>query len=219
MTTVLDQSPIAYGTDGTGELLIQSESIPGGTLYVSTVRWGESFGVAQSFVPAADGGLTRFLSLTNAKSDLGVPLTAAAGTPTGTVGVSRTAGTSLTLVGEATSSNAKTDKALFEFNLPDSYVAGSNLALTVNASVSGSGTLTGASTTMTVNAYSEANGVETALTVSAAEQMVAAGSNLVFTITGTGLVPGQHVAVELVMLVTSASGSNTGVINSVSYVA
>lgn len=162
------------------------------------------------------GPLARPLPLTNGKSDLGVPMTAAAGTPTGAVGVSRTAGTSLTLVGEATSSSAKTDKVIFEFNVPDTYIAGTLIPVTVNASVSGSGTLTAASTTMTLAAYSETDGVETALTVSAAQQIVAAGSNLVFSVTPIAAVaPGRRIVLELTMLVTSASGANTGTINAV----
>lgn len=162
------------------------------------------------------GPLGRPLPLTNGKSDLGVPMTAAAGTPTGTVGVSRTAGTSLTLVGEATSSSAKTDKVIFEFNVPDTYIAGTSIPVTVNASVSGSGTLTAASTTITLAAYSETDGVETALTVSAAQQIVAAGSNLVFSVTPIAAVaPGRRIVLELTMLVTSASGANTGTINAV----
>jgi hypothetical protein len=77
--------------------------------------------------------------------------------------------------------------------------------------------LTAASTTMTLNAYSETNGAEAALTLSAAQQMVAAGSNLTFTLTGTGLVPGQRIVIEAVMLVTSSSGANTGALNSLAY--
>lgn len=162
------------------------------------------------------GPISRPLPLTNGKSDLGVPMTAAAGTPAGTVGVSRTAGTSLTLVGEATSSSAKTDKVIFEFNVPDTYVTGTPIPVTVNASVSGSGTLTAASTTVTLAAYSETDGVEAALTVSGAQQIVAAGSNLVFTITpSSAIVAGRRMVIELTMLVTSSSGANTGTINAV----
>lgn len=162
------------------------------------------------------GPISRPQPLTNGKSDAGVPMTAAAGTPTGTVGVSRTAGTSLTLVGEATSSSAKTDKVLFEFNIPDTYVTGTSIPVTVNASVSGSGTLTAASTTITLAAYSETDGVEAALTVSAAQQIVAAGSNLVFTVTpSTAIVAGRRMVLEITMLVTSSSGANTGVVNAV----
>lgn len=162
------------------------------------------------------GPLNRPIPLTSGKSDLGVPMTAAAGTPAGTVGVSRTAGTSLTLVGEVTSSSAKTDKVMFEYNLPDTYIAGNPITVTVNASISGSGTLTGASTTMTLAAYSETNGVEAALTVSAAQPIVAGGSDLVFTVTpSAAMTAGRRIVLELTMLITSASGANTGAINSV----
>jgi hypothetical protein len=72
---------------------------------------------------------------------------------------------------------------------------------------------------MTVTPYSEVNGVETALTVTAAVQITKTGGDLAFTITGTGLTPGSHITLELTMLVTSSSGANTGQVNSVSYVA
>jgi hypothetical protein len=143
-------------------------------------------------------------------------MTAAPGTPSGTVGITRVAGTSMALTGEATSSSAKTDKALFEFNLPTTYQAGANIPVTVNCVATG-GTITAASTTMTAAAYTEVNGVETALTVSAAQQIPATAGNLVFTITGTGLTPGAHVAIELTMLVTTSAGAGTGTINAVSY--
>ena len=224
-TTVLNQNPApAPTTPLNPELNTQSLAVTGGTLYISTLSQSQHNGgngqpqaVAQTFVPIAAGGLTRYLALTNAKSDAGVPMTATPGTPSGTVGITRVAGTSMVLTGEATSgAAAKTDKALFELNLPDSYVAGANIAVTVNCNYSGTVVTTG-STTMTVAAYTEVNGVETALTVSAAQLIPATAGNLVFTVTGTGLTPGAHVAIGLVMLVTSASGAVTGQINSVSF--
>jgi len=220
-TTFEDQLPIPLGSaNGQSELLTQSISVSGGTLYLTTLRQsgvqGQPAAVAQTFVPVGAGGLVRYMRLTDAKSDLGVPMTAAAGTPAGTVGISRTAGTSLALTGEATSASAKTDKAIFELNLPDTYVAGANIPVTVNCLATG-GTITAASTTMTVAAYTEVNGVETALTVSAAQQIPATAGNLVFTVTGTALTPGQHVVVELVMLVTTSASAGTGTINSVSF--
>lgn len=218
---VNDQNGVNFAAGGAGELLLQSYAVPGGTLYSHILRDrgvnGPVLGIADTFVPSSAGGLLRYLKLTDAKSDAGVPMTASAGTPTGTVGVSRTAGTSLQLAGEATSSSAKTDKALFEFDLADSYVAGTNVPVTVNANYTGSGTLTAANTTLTVAAYTEVNGVETALTVSAAQQFTGVAANYVFTITGTSLLPGSHITVEIVMLVTSASGANTGFLNSVAY--
>jgi len=200
------------------ELLVQKYSVPGGTLYVSALKSSTSVGasvsLAQSFVPSASGGLTRYLRLTDAKSDAGVPLAATAGS--GVVGISRTAGTSLQLVGEATSASAKTDKALFEFDLPDSYVPGANIPVDVNCLATG-GTITAASTTMTVAAYTEVNGVETPLTVSGAQEIPSTAADLIFTVTGTGLQPGSHVLLELTMLVTTSAGAGMGTINSVSY--
>jgi hypothetical protein len=218
-STTVDQTTVPFAS-GTGtELLIQSYPVSGGTLYIATERasgpQGPVLGVSQVFVPVASGGLVRYKALTDAKADNGVPLTATAGTPTGAVGVARTAGSALALVGETTSSSAKTDKALWDFDLPDTYVASANVPVTVNANYTGAGTITGASTTLTVAAYAEINGVETALTVTAAQQFTGAPANYVFTITGTSLTPGAHIAIEITMLVTSASGSNTGQINSV----
>lgn len=214
--------PSASLTDPSkSELYIQNQSVSGGTLYTPILKPAGVGATPQLggsvFVPTAATSPTRYLALTNGKSDLGVPMTAAAGTPSGTVGVTRTAGTSLTLDGEATSGNAKTDKVIFEFDLPDTYVAGANIPLIVNQNYSGSGTVTAASCTITATAYTETNGVEAALTVSAAQQMTSTAGNLTFTITGTSLVPGQHVVVELTMLVTSASGANTGHLNSVAF--
>lgn len=155
------------------------------------------------------------LPLTNAKSDAGVALTATA--TSGAMGVARTAGTSLTLVGEATSASAKTDKAMFEIVLADTYVAGANIPIIVNCNYTGSGTVTAASTTMTVNAYSEINGVETALTVSGAQQFTGTATDYTFTLTGTNLTPGERIVIELVMLVTTSAGTATGQVNKVAY--
>lgn len=219
---VLDQVPSPAPTASVGlnsELYTQYQTVPGGALYQGILKSpnGGLVGLAQTFVPGGGGSTARYLPLIDAHSDAGVPMTAAAGTPSGTVGVSRTAGTSLVLIGEATSSSAKTNKAIWEFNLPATYVAGANIPVVVNANYTGTGTITAVSTTMTAQLYTEVNGVEAAVTTSAAQQFTGTGTNYTFTVTGTGLVPGQHVMLELVMLVTTASGANTGQINSVSF--
>ena len=225
-TQTLDQTPVPVpstgNTTGASENLIQSYAVPGGAVYQTFYRQAGQGNVVLPgglvFVPGGSGSaLNRYQSLTDGHSDLGVPLTAAAGTPSGTVGVSRTAGTSLYLAGETTSSNAKTDKVIFETNLGSTYIPAANIPVIVNANYTGSGTPTAGTTTITVTAYTEIAGVETALTVSAAQQFTGTATNYTFTITGaaSGLVVGSHIVVELAMLVTNASGGNTGQINSV----
>ncbi len=207
---------VAVPTDS--GITVQYVDVSGGRLYFSSVRQGSGPAEVSApvFVPNAAGSTTLNLALTNAKSALGVPLTATAGSPSGAVGVSRTAGTSLQLAGEATSGNTKTNAAFFEANLPAGYIGGHDVTLDVNASISGTGTLTAASCLMTPTVYSEGvNGAETAVTVGAAQQIVAAGSTLSFVITGTNLTPGQRLGIGLSMAIVSSSGANTGLINSV----
>lgn len=183
---------------------LETSSMPGGVLALLGVE-----GVT---------GSGRQLPLTSAKADTGVALTATA--TGGAMGISRTAGTSLQLLGEATSSSAKTDKAMWEFDLPDTYVAGAAIPVTVNAAISGSGTITAASCTMALAVYSETNGVEAALTVTGGtQQITAGGANISWSVAGTGLTVGARVALELTMLITSASGANTGEVNQVEYFA
>ena len=200
------------------ECVISSEPVTGGTLYVTALRQGGDapVAIATSFVPTAvAGGTLRYLSATQAKADTGATLTATA--TGGAMGIARTAGTSLALLSEATSSSAKTDKALWQVNLPDSYQAGANIPVLVNNIILGTGTLTGASCTLSVAGYTEVAGVETALTVSAAQTITAVQGTNTFSVTGTGLVPGQPLALELTGLVTSSSGANTIEIASIAF--
>lgn len=194
----------------TNEIVILSEVVAGGTIYFPVLLQAGETPVSLgggSFVGNSAAGTLRFMPLTNAKADNGAAIT---GTATGgAVGVARTAGTSLVLLGEATSASAKTDKAFFETNLPDSYQAGANIPVVVDAAVLGTGTLTTASTTLSVAAYTEVNGVESALTVSAAQTLNAVQQAYTFTVTGAGLLASQHLGLEVTGLVTSSSGANT----------
>lgn len=211
----VDDMPNADGS----HLRVFSDPIPGGTLYSSMLIGvnGNAIQISSPcFVPSsASSSLIRHLNLTSARSDAGATLTASPSA--GVMGIARTAGTSLQLIGEATSSNAKTDYAMWEFSLPDSYVAAANIPVTINAIVTGAGTLNAGSTTITLAAYTEVNGVETAITVSAAQAFTKTGGDLVFTITGTGLAPSQRLVFEITMLVTTSAGACTGYINKISY--
>jgi hypothetical protein len=230
-STTLDQIPIplpgAGNTTLNSEALIQSYPVTGGTLYYLCSRGpgraitngnAPNYGcTGPTFVPTnLSGSFTRYLSLSDARLDTGIISVSATGTSTA-YGIARTAGTSYDLIGAATSSNAVTTKAMWETNIASTYVAGTAIPIVVNANYTGSGTITGASTTLTVAAYTEVGGVETALTgITAAQQFTGTAANYSFSIPSTaGLVPGQHITVEVVMLVTTASGANTGQINSV----
>ena len=222
--TVIDQTPIPFTGGAQSEGFLQSYTVPGGTVDCLIVKPAGapatgtgpiSLGAGCAYVPGGGGSITRYLILTEAKADTGVPLTATA--TGGAVGVKRTAGTSLTLDGETASSGAATDKAMWELNLPTTYVAGANVPVIVNANYTGAGTPTAATTTLTVTAYTEVNGVEAALTVSAAQQFTGVATNYTFTITGTGLVVGSHIVIEVTMLVTNAASTNVGHLNSVAY--
>jgi hypothetical protein len=97
-------------------------------------------------------------------------------------------------------------------------VTGQAIPVVVNANYTGTGTVTAATTTLTLAAYTEVNGVETAIAgITAAQQFTGTATNYTFTIPGAaGLVAGQRIAIEVVMLVTTSAGAATGQINAVS---
>ncbi len=211
-------SPFANGAVAT-----YTDVVAGGTIVIASLANPPGSGlpasIAATFIPAAMSGATRNLSLVDANGPTGVPITATAGATGGAVGIVRSAGTSCVLQGLATSGNAKDNFALWQVNLPASYVAGANIPVIVNAGILGTGTLNAGSCTLTVQAFVEVNGVETALTVSASQTIVATPAPYTFTITGTGLTTYENVCIEVDGLVTSSSGANTLEINSVSFVA
>lgn len=231
--TPLDAANISSGTGGSipvgKEINVASRAVTGGTLYITTVRGAadtDPAGVATAFVPASAVPAARQLRLSEGKSDLGVPMTAAAGTPTGTLGISRTAGTSLVLVGEATSSSAKTDKVMFETVLPDTYIAGAAITIAADANYTTTGTVTAASTTLNMAMYAESvAGVEAAVTVTGgAQQFTASAASYSWTVSAVNaaaasLVAGMRVVFELTMLVTTSAGAATGQLNSLSFTA
>ena len=44
LSTTIDQAPVPFITAGTGDMLVQSHSVPGGTLYVTTLRAASATG-------------------------------------------------------------------------------------------------------------------------------------------------------------------------------
>jgi hypothetical protein len=131
----------------------------------------------------------------------------AAAAAAGKFGQSITLGTSQYLVSEAANNNTKTDDAICEYVLPANYVAGANLTVTVNASITGSGTLS--TKTANVKAYLNANnGTQGSNLGSGAAAITAAGADIAFTITGTTLTPGAKLTFELETVLTETASSN-----------
>jgi hypothetical protein len=231
-STVNDQIPApvpsASNTTLGSEVLLQSYSVGGGTLYQSCFRGSGGQGAGGNggipldcsglaFVPTnLSGSFTRYISLADAREDSGLPPTSATGSATA-FGVARTAGASYSLVGAATSASAVTTKAMWETNVASTYQSGTAIPIVVNGNYTGSGTVTAASTTFSVAAYTEVGGVETAISgVTAAQQFTGTPANYTFNIPSTaGLVPGQHIAIEVTMLVTTSANAATGQINAI----
>lgn len=143
----------------------------------------------------------------------------AATAASGKFGVSVTLGTSLFLVGEAaTSSGPLTDNAIIEVVLPESYQPGTNVNVLVNAQKVGAGTTTTA--TVLAKAYADANnGTQGAnLIATAAATVTASAADYTFVITGTSLVAGQRVTLEITSAITETAGTATHIqVNSVRY--
>lgn len=144
----------------------------------------------------------------------GAPLAAAAAA--GDFGVTCTPGTVLELISEAATSETKTDKALWEITLPQGYVAGEDITITLDCQVNGAGTSD--DSTIDLSAYLCAvDGTGTDDLVSTAAQIIATGAaEYAFVIDGATLSPGDRLLVVATMaVIESAASAITGVISSV----
>jgi hypothetical protein len=140
----------------------------------------------------------------------------AAGASAGKFGYAVALATSFAMASESANNNTKTDDCLFEYVLPAWYVAGQNVTVTVNASITGSGTLS--TKTAQIKAYRTAsNGTQGAdIGPGSASAMTAGGADVAFTITGTTLNPGDKIVLELeTVLIETASSGMVANINSV----
>lgn len=162
---------------------------------------------------AASGLVAQQIPLTKAMTTAGVDLTATPGS--GAFGISMTAGTSVALTGESTSASSVTDAALFEFVLPQGYVAGANVTLTINAKQAGAGTVT--TKTLNANAYLVAKDgtMGSDLIGVTAKAITTSAADYTFTIPGTGLVAGSHLLLNLTTVIATSAGAANSQVNSV----
>jgi hypothetical protein len=175
-----------------------------------TELYGRTGGIASL---AASGLVTQQIPLTDVMTAAGIFVTAS---PTATAfGISLTAGTSVGLTGNSTSASSVTSTGLFEFVLPATYIAGQNINMTVNCQQQGAGTVT--VKTVACAAYLNANaGTQGAtLIATSAATITSSAADYVFVITGTTLVPGSHLTLSVVTVITTSAGAANSLINSV----
>lgn len=200
---------VAYAIDANGFVSVPSAAV--GDLLDA----GFTFALGSSSVALGTNGIaSRHLRLLDAFSQDGAPMAAAAAA--GDFGLTCTPGTALYLVGEAANNNTKTDKALFEFLVPQEYVAGEDLVVTVNCDLDGAGT--SGTKTIDCEAWVQANAGTgtTDLCATAAQTFSATAADYAFTLTGTTVLPGDRLLIQLTMVLqeTAATAIN-GRINSV----
>jgi len=216
---------VADGTPavGTGGFILQPSA--GAQVFqaadAASQIWASMFGGVPATIasgPVAVASFVHTLPIADFLSDGGLVLSATPGA--GNFGITRTAGSVFVLTGETATAGTKTDKATAQVTLLSSYNNGAAIPVVVNCNTAGSGTITAASTVLSVAAYSEINGVEAVLTVTGGSQQIpSTAGNLNYSIAGTGLVQGATITIELTATVVTSAGSANAQINSVSYTA
>lgn len=146
-----------------------------------------------------------------------IPAAAAAGT----FGVTLTPGTSFFLIGEASQNNTKTDTVYFEYQVPSSYIAGTDLVVRINA-----GVVIAAGTTITktvdctarIQSSAGVSGADICATAAQTLGATAVYADFDFTITGTTIQPGDKLLIGVVTAINEAGNTGTCLshINSVS---
>jgi hypothetical protein len=198
--TVIPDGVAATTIDGGASALVNINY--GAALFLfNGVEWGviarSNPAVPSSQAQGANGLFSTSLKLLDFRNADGSALAAAAAA--GKFGAAITLGTSFALVGEVSNNNTKTDDALIEYTLPPNYVAGSNVTVTVNVSISTAGAPTYATKTVQVKAYlvAPAGTMGADIGPGAASAITVAGADVPFVVTGTTLVPGNKLLFEL----------------------
>lgn len=212
-STATGISGASYAVDANGFVTITTQ---GDILPFLNAGYRQASAVLASQAIGANGLTATPLRLLEARAPTGAALAASASA--GVLGYAVTLGTSFALVSEAANNSTKADSAIFEFVLPPTYVAGQNVTVTANASITiGSGTLT--TKTLGVTAYrtdkAGAQGGNICSTSPAALSSNAA-TDYAFTIAGATLNPGDRLVIQPTLTITETSSHNvTANVNSV----
>jgi hypothetical protein len=139
----------------------------------------------------------------------GAQLGAAAGTPSGAMGLTvGTYGSATPLVvGEAASGNSKTDYCRFQFTLPGEYDAGETITLRVRAERTGALNVSG---TIDASVYLSdgGGGLGSDLCATSVQTVTASFANYDFVVTPTGLVAGDTLDIQLTAVANDTGATN-----------
>lgn len=202
------------GKSLTGTLLLDDGSCTTGAVPAYDAN-GAVPQLAPSRASSGLGGSTYRLPLILARTDTGLTLTASS--VANTFSISNTTGTSLALTSENANNGTKTDKAMWEWTVPQFYKAGDNLTVTVNGLFTvGGGTATVKTIAAAAYLLADAGTSGATLIATAAQTLTATAADYAFVVTGTTLTPGARVLIEIVVVLTETASSNiNATINSV----
>lgn len=210
MTTILMQAPATIGGQIFGSVSGQTYGVPANGLINANpvdvpALQGMGFTVAAAQNADAAGLTPVQLSLYEARTSAGIPLAAAAAA--GVFGLTHVSGTQTVLTGEAAQGNTKTDTAALFVQVPNGYIAGQPLTVTVNAKLSGTGTA--GTKTIGVQAYVVGNnGQHVTLTVApASDPVTTTATDYAFAVSGAALAPNAQLALLLTSTLQETGGT------------
>ncbi len=200
--SLTDLIAVTQGSTGPGTGVTRAAPLslylsPNGQVFMTTTS------LSASGMPA--GSLQLRLSEARALAGSALPIA----TPTtGNFAVLFGPSTTQRLITESANSSTITDNAVWEINLPPTYIAGSNITVSVWCNYTlGSGTAP--THTLGTSVYLVANpgGTLSAnLVTTAAQVMSTTAGNLTFTINGATLVPGARVLLQLQAIIQETAG-------------
>ena len=219
MTVTVNEDLIVEGPFftqvGASSVKVQPTGLAAGTPYTLGAVVAAAGNSARNSNGLPTSGLRMILS--SVKTVAGVPVTAAA--QANILGITFTPGTSEFLLTEAANNNTKTDVGCFEYDLPQAYVAGTNITVTTNTVANLNGGTAGTQTIAVACYRCPGDGTTSANLIATAAQNVppTTAANQTFTITGTTLLPGDRIILKVTMVnqETAAGGGIVQNINAI----
>lgn len=176
-----------------------------------------NFMLSAATLSATTGLTSTTVPMTGMRTATGLMMTASASSTN--YGITYTPGTTAILAGTATSSSSTSNVAACDVVLPATYIAGTNITLSVGCYYTNSSS-TASVHTMAAAAYlNTAAGLQGSTLIATSAQTVPITTSALqtFTITGATLVPGSYLTLTFSLAMTNGAGASTGFLTSVSF--